>query len=72
MLFTYPLDVVRVRLATNMISKEADIVYKGILGYLKLILKNEGFFGIYKGFLVTCIGLVPYCTVSFVSYDYLR
>ncbi|KAF8893901.1 mitochondrial carrier domain-containing protein [Infundibulicybe gibba] len=55
--FTYPLEVIRVRMAFQTSSPN-----KSIVPGLKF----------YRGFTVTMIGMVPYAGVSFLSWGYLR
>ena len=58
MLFTYPLDVIRARLAFQVAGDE---LYQGIMHAFYTMFKTEG--GIkafYKGIVPTMLGMTPY------------
>ncbi|XP_059456728.1 uncharacterized protein LOC132186722 isoform X2 [Corylus avellana] len=65
---TYPLDLVRTRLAaqTNL------IYYRGIWHALQTICKEEGILGLYKGLGATLLGVGPSIAISFSAYETLR
>eukprot|EP00898_Chlorokybus_atmophyticus_P001199 jgi/Chlat1/207/Chrsp1S03121 len=67
---TYPLEMVRGRL-----SVQADGVharYRGLSHACYTILKEEGFFALYKGWLPSVIGVVPYVGLNFAVYETLK
>ncbi|KAI7902660.1 mitochondrial carrier domain-containing protein [Cokeromyces recurvatus] len=74
--FTYPLDLIRVRLAYDV--KEAGHKRPTLLGTLRQILKEPAalhrkhgkfeVFNFYRGFFPTVAGIVPYAGVSFWTY----
>ncbi|KAL0321904.1 UNVERIFIED_CONTAM: Mitochondrial substrate carrier family protein B [Sesamum calycinum] len=83
---TYPLDLVRTRLATQYLSnaEEVDLVdlflldtrnviyYRGIWHALYTISKEEGVFGLYKGLGATLLGVGPNLAISFSVYETAR
>ncbi|KAI8007542.1 Mitochondrial substrate carrier family protein B [Camellia lanceoleosa] len=65
---TYPLDLVRTRLA----AQTNVIYYRGIWHALHTISKEEAVFGLYKGLGATLLGVGPSFAISFTVYDTLR
>ncbi|PKI43431.1 mitochondrial substrate carrier family protein B [Punica granatum] len=65
---TYPLDLVRTRLAAT----RNAVYYRGIFHALHTICKEEGFFGLYKGLGATLLGVGPSIAISFSVYESLR
>ncbi|CAI9098319.1 OLC1v1034941C2 [Oldenlandia corymbosa var. corymbosa] len=65
---TYPLDLVRTRLAAQ---RNANY-YRGIYHTLSTICRDEGFFGLYKGLGATLMGVGPSIAISFSVYESLR
>ncbi|XP_006820558.1 solute carrier family 25 member 16-like [Saccoglossus kowalevskii] len=68
--FTYPLDMVRARLAFQITGEH---IYNGIFHTFQSIFHQEG--GIkafYRGFTPTIIGMVPYAGLSFYTYETLK
>ncbi|GFY83590.1 mitochondrial substrate carrier family protein [Actinidia rufa] len=65
---TYPLDLVRTRLA----AQTNVIYYRGIWHALHTISKEEGVFGLYKGLGASLLGVGPNLAISFSVYDTLR
>jgi solute carrier family 25 protein 16 len=63
-LFTYPFEVLRTRLALQVNKKE----YSGILNAFSQIARQEGLQGIYSGILPTSFGILIYSGVSFMIY----
>ncbi|KAL4640663.1 graves disease carrier protein-like [Arapaima gigas] len=67
---TYPLDVVRVRLAFQV---KGEHRYTGIANAFQTIYKKEGgMSGFYRGLLPTIIGMAPYAGFSFFTYGTLK
>jgi solute carrier family 25 protein 39/40 len=62
-----PLDVVRVRLQT-----QNEQYLKGTFAGIGKIFKNEGFFGLYRGFSVTLFISIPSTSLYIVGYEYLN
>ncbi|KAL2083610.1 hypothetical protein ACEWY4_021383 [Coilia grayii] len=69
-IFTYPLDVVRARLAFQVTG---DHRYTGIANAFQTIyLKEGGFKGFYRGLTPTIIGMAPYAGFSFFTFGTLK
>ncbi|KAK4385384.1 Calcium-binding mitochondrial carrier protein SCaMC-1 [Sesamum angolense] len=76
---TYPLDLVRTRLATQYLSnaEEVDLVDLFLLDTRDMacfvyISKEEGVFGLYKGLGATLLGVGPNLAISFSVYETAR
>jgi len=65
---TYPLDVIRTRLAFQVSQK----YYLGILDAFRKILSEGGFRGFFVGLVPTLQGIIPYAGVSFMTYEFLK
>lgn len=65
---TYPLDLVRTRLA----AQTASAKYKGLMDATRTIVKEEGVAGLYKGLWTSCLGVAPFVAINFTSYEMLR
>ncbi|CAN9499795.1 unnamed protein product [Ophioblennius macclurei] len=67
---TYPLDVVRARLAFQV---KGDHRYTGIVNAFQTIyLKEGGVLGFYRGLTPTLIGMAPYAGLSFFTFGTLK
>eukprot|EP00126_Sphaerothecum_destruens_P007188 Sdes_comp19730_c0_seq1m11703 len=66
--FTYPLDLVRTRLTAQTAKGE----YKGMVQGMVYIMKREGVFALYKGTVITLMGIAPYVGINFTVYDSLK
>ncbi|XP_057459790.1 uncharacterized protein LOC130750290 [Actinidia eriantha] len=62
---TYPLDLVRTRLA----AQRNTMYYRGIWHAIHTICRDEGFFGLYKGLGATLLGVGPSIAISFSVYE---
>eukprot|EP00897_Mesotaenium_endlicherianum_P004328 jgi/Mesen1/3923/ME000209S02935 len=65
---TYPLDLVRTRLAAQRSSR----YYRGIFGTLSTIARDEGIRGLYKGMGATLLGVGPNIAINFCVYETLK
>ncbi|KAL4355315.1 hypothetical protein GQ457_06G006650 [Hibiscus cannabinus] len=65
---TYPLDLVRTRLA----AQRNSVYYRGIWHAFHTICREEGFLGLYKGLGATLLGVGPSIAISFSVYESLR
>ncbi|MED6169446.1 hypothetical protein PIB30_021437 [Stylosanthes scabra] len=65
---TYPLDLVRTRLA----AQTNTTYYSGIFHALQTISKEEGIFGLYKGLGTTLLTVGPSIAISFTVYESMR
>ena len=64
---TYPLDLVRARMAVAGKSK-----YKSLRQAFITIYKEEGLLTFYNGFIPTILGIMPYAGTSFFIYETLK
>lgn len=67
MLFVYPLDFARTRLAADI--GKTDRMFNGLGDCLKKIYKSDGAKGLYQGFFVSVIGIMFYRGFYFGTYD---
>ncbi|XP_050396357.1 mitochondrial coenzyme A transporter SLC25A42 [Patella vulgata] len=65
--FTYPLDMVRARMAVT--AKE---MYHNLPEVFMKIYRAEGFRTLYRGFTPTILGSIPYSGTSFFTYETLK
>uniref|UniRef100_A0A3B5LZM5 Solute carrier family 25 member 16 n=2 Tax=Xiphophorus couchianus TaxID=32473 RepID=A0A3B5LZM5_9TELE len=66
---TYPLDVVRARLAFQV---KGDQRYSGIIDVFRSIYRKEGASGFYRGLTPTLVGMAPYAGLSFFTFGTLK
>ncbi|CAG7720576.1 unnamed protein product [Allacma fusca] len=64
---TYPLDLTRARLAVSPRSR-----YTNLLDVFSKIVKEEGFSTLYRGYIATMVGVIPYAGTSFFVYESLK
>ncbi|KAL5551931.1 hypothetical protein UlMin_002549 [Ulmus minor] len=67
---TYPMDMVRGRLTVQ--TEKSPRQYRGIFHALSTVLREEGFRALYKGWLPSVIGVVPYVGLNFAVYESLK
>jgi len=67
-MFTYPLDLMRARLASQVHEK----IYKNVFHGLQTQVKNEGIPSLFKGMKATIEGIIPYAGVNFCVYETLK
>lgn len=68
-LATYPLDMVRSRLAFQITGEHR---YHGIAHAVRTIYATEGIRGFYRGIAPTVLGMVPYAGLSFYTFEGLK
>jgi solute carrier family 25 protein 42 len=61
---TYPLDMARARLAVSDRSK-----YYSLTDTFRKVIKQEGVLTLYKGYIPTMMGVIPYAGFSFFTYE---
>ncbi|XP_029055401.1 ADP,ATP carrier protein-like isoform X2 [Osmia bicornis bicornis] len=71
LLFVYPLDFARTRLAAD-IGKADKREFKGLGDCLVKVFKTDGLFGLYRGFSVSVQGIIIYRAAYFGFYDTTR
>ena len=65
---TYPMDLVKTYLTINE-SKDIKI---SISEQTKIIFKQHGFFGLYKGWTLSMMGIAPFIGIKMASFDLLK
>ncbi|KAL2723499.1 ADP/ATP translocase 3-like [Vespula maculifrons] len=68
LLFVYPLDFARTRLAAD-VGKGAHREFSGMKDCILKIFKSDGLFGLYRGFSVSVQGIIMYRAAYFGFYD---
>ncbi|KAK3106414.1 hypothetical protein FSP39_019519, partial [Pinctada imbricata] len=68
-IFTYPLDVVRSRIAFQVAGEH---IYSGFVHAVQSIYKDGGVYSLYKGIVPTLLGMVPYAGLSFYTFHLLK
>lgn len=69
LVFVYPLDFARTRLAADIGKSEAEREFKGLIDCCGKIFKKEGLYGLYRGFGVSVLGIFTYRAFYFGGYD---
>ncbi|KAM7276142.1 hypothetical protein ACFE04_018008 [Oxalis oulophora] len=67
---TYPMDMVRGRLTVQ--TANSPYQYNGIRHALQTVFREEGARALYKGWLPSVIGVVPYVGLNFAVYESLK
>jgi len=69
---TYPLDYARTRLANDITKKGSGREFRGIRDVLSKSWEGEGVVGVYRGFNVSCVGVMVYRGAYFGLFDTLE
>jgi solute carrier family 25 (adenine nucleotide translocator) protein 4/5/6/31 len=72
LLFVYSLDFARTRLANDSKGKDGKRQYNGLIDVFRKTMKTDGIQGIYKGFVISCVGIFIYRGLYFGLYDTLK
>jgi len=74
LLFVYSLDYARTRLANDNKSakKGGQRQFNGLLDVYKKTLQSDGIQGLYRGFNISCVGIIVYRGLYFGMYDSLK
>ena len=75
LLFVYSLDYARTRLAndaTSIKKGSGERQFNGLLDVYKKTLASDGIVGLYRGFNVSCVGIIVYRGLYFGMYDSLK
>jgi len=74
LLFVYSLDYARTRLSNDLKSakKGGQKQYSGIIDVYKQTLATDGIAGLYRGFVISCVGIVIYRGLYFGIYDSVK
>ena len=67
-----PLDVTKTRLQAQGLNGGENPYYKGILGTMNTIVKDEGVRGLYKGLAPIILGYFPTWTIYFSVYEFSK
>ena len=73
--FVYSLDYARTRLANDakVAGKGgAERQFNGLIDVYRKTLKSDGFVGLYRGFVISCVGIIVYRGCYFGFYDTLK
>lgn len=67
---TYPMDMVRGRITVQ--TEKSPHQYRGMFHALGTVYRQEGFRALYKGWLPSVIGVIPYVGLNFAVYESLK
>jgi len=71
--FVYSLDYARTRLANDAkAGKGGERMYNGLIDVYTKTLKTDGIQGLYRGFVISCVGIIVYRGCYFGFYDTLK
>jgi len=72
--FVYSLDYARTRLANDNKSakKGGERQFKGLIDVYSQTMKTDGIQGLYRGFSISCVGIIVYRGLYFGMYDSLK
>jgi len=68
LLFVYPLDFARTRLAAD-IGRGASREFQGLSDCLYKVFRTDGMYGLYRGFTISVIGIIIYRAFYFGIFD---
>ncbi|KAG8386862.1 hypothetical protein BUALT_Bualt03G0193100 [Buddleja alternifolia] len=74
LLFVYSLDFARTRLANDakVAKKGGERQFNGLIDVYKKTIKSDGLVGLYRGFSISCVGIIVYRGLYFGMYDSLK
>jgi len=74
LIFVYSLDFVRTRLANDKKSVKGggERQFNGMMDVYKKIIQTDGFLGLYRGFVISAVGIFIYRGLYFGLYDSLK
>ncbi|XP_078151458.1 mitochondrial adenine nucleotide transporter ADNT1-like isoform X3 [Carex rostrata] len=67
---TYPMDMVRGRITVQ--TEKSPYQYRGMFHALSTVYREEGFRALYRGWLPSVIGVIPYVGLNFAVYETLK
>jgi len=70
--FVYSLDYARTRLANDAKTKDGTRQFNGLVDVYRKTLKSDGIGGLYRGFVISCVGIFVYRGLYFGLYDSLK
>jgi len=68
LMFVYPLDFGRTRLAADVVKK-TDREFTGLVDCLMKVSKSDGIYGLYRGFGISVVGIIAYRASYFGMFD---
>ena len=74
LLFVYSLDYARTRLANDAkaAKKGGERQFNGLVDVYRKTIKSDGIAGLYRGFNISCVGIIVYRGLYFGMYDSLK
>jgi len=74
LLFVYSLDYARTRLANDnkQAKKGGERQFNGLVDVYRKTMATDGIRGLYRGFLVSCVGIIVYRGLYFGMYDTIK
>jgi len=69
LMFVYPLDFARTRLAADVGKGDGAREFKGLVDCLTKIMKSDGINGLYRGFGISVVGIIAYRAAYFGMFD---
>lgn len=74
-MFVYSLDYCRTKLANDAkgaAKGSGERMYNGMIDVYSKTMKSDGFVGLYRGFVISCVGIVVYRGAYFGLYDSIK
>lgn len=72
LMFVYSLDYCRTRLANDAKAKGKEREFNGMIDVYVKTIKSDGLVGLYRGFVISCVGIFIYRGMYFGLYDSLK
>jgi solute carrier family 25 (adenine nucleotide translocator) protein 4/5/6/31 len=72
LLFVYSLDYCRTRMANDAKSKDGTRQFNGLIDVYRKTIASDGIGGLYRGFVISCVGIFIYRGLYFGLYDTLK
>jgi len=69
LLFVYSLDYCRTRMANDAKSKDGTRQFNGLIDVYRKTIASDGIGGLYRGFVISCVGIFIYRGMYFGLYD---
>ncbi len=69
LIFVYPLDFGRTRLALDVGKGPAEREFTGLIDCVLKIGKTDGVYGLYRGFGISVVGIIAYRAAYFGMFD---
>merc|ERR1712055_616276 len=72
LLFVYSLDYARTRMANDAKTKGGERQFNGLIDVYRKTIAADGIAGLYRGFVISCVGIFIYRGMYFGLYDSLK